>query len=141
MFLTPLFVAIQQKFAERKRANEADARAYEEELQAETCQLVSEGIAELHHETSALQGLLASDYYALGIGSVCAGKEENPWADPRERIHKNNRLFELYQQICNNQTQFTQRAGAPLIQDYFNAYREFSEARDALVQADEKRGE
>ncbi|MBM3230202.1 hypothetical protein FJZ22_00915 [Candidatus Pacearchaeota archaeon] len=122
--------------AKSKAASEADERRYQEELQAEACQLLSENAAELRHETDLLTRLRESDQFTLGLPQQFSNEKDNPWLKPPYIIERNNVLFGKYHHIRNNQSYFEQRAGSGLMEAYLQAYQEFSEARDKLIKAE-----
>jgi hypothetical protein len=124
---------LREWYARHQAQGRADEQRYQEELEGDARQLLADEIGALHDEIQQLDDLLESDYYSLGIPLEFSGEKDNPWADPSQRIQRNNQHFQTYANIRNNERHFRQRAGDHLMVSYFEAYQVFSKKREDVI--------
>lgn len=134
-----LFKKLRTWYASCKQAGEVDRQQYEEELQAEAREFLSETAWKLRGETERIQQLLRSDMYTLGIPSQFASEGDSPWLDPRFRIERNNEALAAWNRLSTNQRIFTERAGEHLVADFYTAYGGFTNALDELGRRESER--
>ena len=123
----------------RKEKSEADTRLYEEEVNGEARQLISETIAEFKREQAQIHFLLESDLYRHGLESVGTMHEDNPWLTNEYRSERSRAAHEAYEYVRANQKHLVDRAGAWWVNQFFKQHRAVCTSLDKLTVAEDRR--